>query len=359
MKTMINAKSFNGSPIKCKVELNVLKLSFSDRYSNEINPLSKQVCSQASFLLLDKLSKTFEDMQISDLSFVVVSKDLEQISLLRITPDADSLSFAIYEALLAFIATEIGYRNDMEETPLTYIEKNKAGFFSAFFEERKQEISNSSLIRAYELFRSRDYIEALNLTISVYAALDNAFDIQEADYLIFILKLKSQSINDEALNAEFQSKTEELKERPDLAKRYCFAYINYWEDKRDFSMPRKLIRRFTDQYPLSVLSPEERFTYHHLSGRAEYQRGDFLAALEQFSKAMSNLEPTNEESYAKILNSSVNCFTDNLFFEEAEALVNKAKEIRERSCFRKALKPLAALPASRQNPPNIKKLTIF
>ena len=113
-----------------------------------------------------------------------------------------------------------------------------------------------------------------------------------------------------------------------MIKKYYFAYIKFLEDIREEKKPRELLREFEKDYPISVLDDSELSMLYYLRGRAEYGRGEYLVALKNFSSALQKIDKKDIAEKAKIFNSAVNSFTDNLFFDQARWIANQAKEFR-------------------------------
>ena len=108
-----------------------------------------------------------------------------------------------------------------------------------------------------------------------------------------------------------------------------FIYLKYLEDIRDDKRPKKLIENIGKEFNIEQeFNRDEKAIFYYLRGRNFYARGEFLDALKDFKKSLEYC--SNEKLLASIYNSATNSFTDNLFFDEAFFMANKAFEIRKK-----------------------------
>lgn len=83
-------------------------------------------------------------------------------------------------------------------------------------------------------------------------------------------------------------------------------------------------------FPESVFSDEQKTCFEYLSGRADYSSGEYIGALISLDHAFSNCDVNDHETRSDILNTAASSFTDNLFFDQADALHSRALETRRR-----------------------------
>jgi tetratricopeptide (TPR) repeat protein len=126
----------------------------------------------------------------------------------------------------------------------------------------------------------------------------------------------------------FKEYAKELKEYPTQSLELYFDYIKYLEDIRDESKPLQLIQELSKLYPISQFPDDKKGIYYYLKGRNYYLRGEFLLALKSLAEAKRFTK--DKSRLADIYNSVANCFTDNLFFDEALQLATKALKIRKK-----------------------------
>jgi len=324
----VKAKAINGLPIEPKIDITIASLSFGSDLPQASNPVSTRVLSQTLTELVRILQKYYPKANLEKPRLYIVSKDLEMMNSLGILPDSASLSRELTVAVISFIAGEMGFSTAKGSDIEGFLKSSEAEFFRVFQGHLPREISNPSLIRVRELYKDKKYQEAFRLLATIAGQLTEDNDSREADFLAFSLRIKHGNRSPDQIEQEFRVALKKLGDRPDYVKKYYFEYIRYLEDARDFYIPFRLLNEFRDKYPLNLLDGSEKTSFHHLQGRAEYARGDYLQALENFCVAIDILDPADSESYARILNSSVNCFSDNLFFEEAVWIAEKAAELR-------------------------------
>jgi HD-GYP domain-containing protein (c-di-GMP phosphodiesterase class II) len=230
--------------------------------------------------------------------------------------------------ILEYVASELGYKKSDKTNVNDYLDKCAQKFIRRFGATDDIGELNPTIERALALFQEREYNKSLELLLAIDRTKLIDSDLQEVDFLMFSLRLKIDKVYSNTLNQLFINYLESTHERPYLAKRYYFEYIKFLEDIRDHKRPRLLIEQFENKYPVSILNNEEKTTLYYLKGRAEYARGEYLSSLEYLELAIQSLNPADLKMKANIFNTSVNTFTDNLFFEEAMYIAQKAQETR-------------------------------
>lgn len=322
------AKAPNGLSIDAKIDLTIVSLSFGTGQSQNPNPISPRAFSETSSILTELLSQYFPHAMLGKLQLEIISKDLENMQSLGIRPDADSLSKSLAIATLHYIAQKMAYEPSKDTDLKSYLQAHEADFLRIFCQSPQKPQTNSQLRRVRELFNDKKHQEAFRLLATIDGKITNDADRLEADFLAFALRIKSSGCNFEKIEAEFNEALTKVGEHPDYCTKYYFEYIRFLENSRDYYRPLILLQDFQKKYPLQLLDQTDKTTYYHLLGRAEYARGDYLLALQNFSLALQNLDPEDSENKAKIFNSSVNCFNDNLFFDEALWIARQASELR-------------------------------
>ncbi|MEA3315158.1 MAG: hypothetical protein U9Q30_04825 [Campylobacterota bacterium] len=274
MKYKISAKTFNGIEIKPEIELFV---TLGER--NTILPVG----------IYNKVLSNIQE----DISFNVVSRDLENLKYQNIKVDYNSLIEVITKMILELIP------------------------------DTQDRIKNPKLLRSIELYEDANIEQSKLLFDEIDNTTLKKFDLDEYFLLSFkLLKEKTKDDFNEARNL--------FKENPNKIKQIYFTYIKYLQNIRDEKEPKKLINEFEAKYPISILERDELSFYYYLKGRGEYARGEFLLALKNLSLAIENTDKEDEKQLATIYNSATNSFTDNLFFDEAQQLASKALELRDK-----------------------------
>lgn len=228
-----------------------------------------------------------------DIIFNVISRDLENLKSQNIEIDYKSLIEPISKMVLSLV-------NNNQDS-----------------------IKNQKLLRAIELYENKDINQSKLLFDEIdYTTLEK-FDLDE--YFLLSFKLLKDKTKD-----NFNEAKQLFRENPIKIKELYFIYIKYLQDIRDEKEPKKLIKEFEDIFPIDILENSELSIYYYLKGRSDYARGEFLGGLYNLSLAIKNTDKENEKQLAAIYNTATNSFTDNLFFEEAQQLANKALLLRKK-----------------------------
>jgi tetratricopeptide (TPR) repeat protein len=275
-KFNIKAKTFNDIEITPEVDIFIVTGSKKDDF------LSLNAYSTLK-------SKIEKDLKIDDFKFYLISKDVEELLENDVEINDEDLINKVYPELL-------------KES-----------------ENLQVGIKNEILKRAIELYENRDFADSKKLLNSIDKNSLSKFDLD--DYMLLEFKLLDNKREKFMPYKLFFLKT------PLKLKELYFDYIKYLEDKRDEKEPFKLLEEFEEKFSINEFNNEEKTLYFYLKGRNFYYRGEFLLALENLSKALQLTK--NEKMKANIFNTAVNSFTDNLFFDEAFELAQKALEIRE------------------------------
>jgi len=276
-KFKIRATTFNGTTVEPEIELfAVIGNKDSNLPLNIYNTIKEKI---------------IESLKIEDFNFYIISKDLENLQNSGIKIDTDSLIENIFPLVL----------NEMENSNF--------------------EIKNQKLIRAIQLFEEKNSKDAKELFDQIDAKELSKFEYDE--YILLKFKLEENKEN------LFRDYIRLFQNNPIKTKQIYFEYIKYLEDQRDERKPFKLMEEFEEKYPISELSKEELGIYYYLKGRSYYARGEFLLAIKYLKLAKDNVE-RDEKLLSAIYNTVTNAFTDNLFFNEALELANRAYDLREK-----------------------------
>ena len=328
MIVKVKAKTINGSNIETGIDITIAALSFGSEQPELHNPVSTGVLAETLSELKTILHRLFPKAKLEKARLHIISKDLESISSMGIVLDCASLSKGLTAAIISHIARELGFNSAVNNDMKTYLKAHQEDFLRLFQESQHTEQVNPDLVRVHELLKDKKYQESFRLLSSIDNKLISEKDRREADFLSFSLRLKSGIGDLSQVDLEFRAALEKLGDRPEYVKKYYFEYIRFLENSRDFQRPSKLLKEFQEKYPLNLLDEPEKVTFYHLRGRAEYARGDYLRALKQLTTALTHTDPEDRENRAKLFNSSVNCFGDNLFFDEAMWIAEQASELR-------------------------------
>lgn len=328
MIVKVKARTMNGSYIEPGVELTIASLSFGPSHQAVHNPISTRVQAETLKRTTEILVKYYPNANLDNPRLHIISKDLESMSSLGINPEHESLVAGLTAATLSYIARELGCKEKSSKAIKAYLKTHLNDFMQMFSAKSRPEQIHPDLVRVNELLKEKKYQESIRLLSTCDGDLTTDYDRREAGFLAFYLRLKTGHLDLSQVELDFRAALSKLGDRPDYVKKYYFEYIRFLENIRDFDRPRQLLREFMDRFPMNLLDDSDKVTYYHLLGRAEYARGDYLRALKDFSAALMHAAPEDREERAKILNSSVNCFGDNLFFEEALWMAEQASELR-------------------------------
>ena len=327
MKVKVKAKAFNGMTLTPSVAIHLDGMIAINSLLKHDGVIATSVYSDVQSKLLDIFSQLFASLEIKSVDFNIISKDLENLKRSLITPDSDCLAEKIYQIVINSLCTLFNIDKSLPlKERLNQLSMKDAEFRRVFINEDIIDIPiNKDLLRVSELYNNKKYPEATQLLSSISHDSLSSDEIDEISFLNFSLLLKNTKEKDDKL---FQENVAKYNENPKQAKLYYFEYIKFCENIRDTKKPRNLLKEFESKYPLSILSKEELSIYYYLKARAEYGRGEYLVALDYFSKSMDNIDKNDKKLLATVYNSAVNSFTDNLFFCEANLIANKALEIR-------------------------------
>lgn len=327
MKTTIRSTAFNGLSMQSEIELFVDSFCLNQEKSKELTLLSVKTISDAQRRICDFLQELYPSLEINNVGFTVISRDLEKMKALKITPDSSMLSEAVFSAVKEYIASELGF-SASDRNILSDLKSNVSKFRNRFFPTDEAQSLHPSILRVQTLFRDKKYPEAFTLVNSIDRNQLSESDKCETNFLLFALRLKMENSDSSVIDGLFNQMISDISAKPSVIKRYYFEYIRFLENVRDFHKPRALIRRFLEKYPMSILNPQEKTIMYYLKGRAEYARGEYILALDNLTSALVANDPNDQEMVAAVYNTSVNPFTDNLFFEEALWIAEKAKATR-------------------------------
>ncbi len=318
MKYTISAKTFNGIVIYPEVEIFIDGLIEINTESKRNNFITNRVFSEVENKVLELLSSSFDSIDINSISFSIISKDLENLINHRIVPNSEDLIKLITDLIFDSL------KKNLQLDDISNL-STKEDTFKAIYGFSIKSSKNLELLRVSQLYEDKKYPEAFQLLISING---NQLSIEEQKRLAllnFSLLLKNSNKRNDKL---FEKNVSKFAEEPSQVKLFYFEYIKFCENIRDTNAPRKLLKEFEDKYPISILSKDELAIYAYLKARGEYGRGEFLTALKYFDKSLKNVDKKDTKFLATIYNSSVNSFTDNLFFDEANLIANRALDIR-------------------------------
>jgi len=327
MKTTIRSTAFNGLSMQSEIELFVDSFCLNQEKSKEMTLLSVKTISDAQRRICDFLRELYPSLEINNVGFTVISRDLEKMKALKIIPDSALLCEAVISAVKEYIASELGF-SESDRNTLSDLKSNENKFRNRFFHTDEAQSMHPSILRVQTLFRDKKYPEAFTLLNSLDRNQLSESDHCETNFLLFALRLKMENSDSSVIDGLFNQMISDVSTKPSVLKRYYFEYIRFLENVRDFHKPRALISRFLEKYPMSMLNPQEKTIMFFLKGRAEYARGEYIIALDNLTSALIANDPNDQEMLAAIFNTSVNPFTDNLFFEEALWIAEKAKATR-------------------------------
>jgi hypothetical protein len=237
-------------------------------------------------------NKLKENLKLNDeIEFSLISKDLEELMQNDVKIDFRDSIDEIYKVILDELDNKI------------------------------INIQHESLKRVKELYDNRKIDDAIEIFKTIEIDTLSKFEFEEYKLLEFKLFDDKKKFFD-GYKALFERNHTKLKE-------LYFVYLKYLEDIRDDKRPKKLIENIEEEFSIEEeFNRDEKAIFYYLRGRNFYARGEFLDALRDFKKSLEYC--SNEKLLASIYNSATNSFTDNLFFDEAFFMANKAFEIRKK-----------------------------
>jgi len=272
-KIKIKAKTFNGLEIEPIIDIFI-------NYGQKDKNLPIWVYNS----LKEEVKNRFK---VKDFDFEIISKDLETL----------------------------------KENGMEIIWDNFIRNISPLMESVDKEVEDVALKRAYNFYKEDRIDKAEEVFNSINEKELSEFDKKEFKFISFLL--------DKEKNEEkFKEYVKIFKDNPVKLKGIYFNFIKFLQDKRDERLPKHFIREFEDKFALRDLSNKEKSIYFYLKGRGLYYRGEFIDAIRNLKKAKEYA--VDEELLSNIYNTTVNIFTDNLYFDEALNLANRALKIRKK-----------------------------
>ena len=184
-----------------------------------------------------------------------------------------------------------------------------------------KEIENAALKRAYYFYKEGKINEAKEIFDLINEKELSEFDKKEFKFITFLLDTEKNE-------KKFKEYVKFFKDNPVKLKEIYFNFIKTLQDKRDEKLPKRFIEEFENKFSLNYLNDKEKSIYFYLKGRGFYYRGEFIDAIRNLKEAKKYA--IDEELLSNVYNTTANIFTDNLYFEEALNLANKALEIRKK-----------------------------
>ena len=322
MKARIEATAFNGSRVLCNIDLFVEGLSFlHDESPDEL--LSENVRARVRKTVLELIGKALPDQKVNQLAYRLVSRGLEEMRANHLEPDPEQLTRQITKAILDNLLEHVGLDIDAQVDALR---ERREVFRSIYFGKEVAGV-RQKVRRLVDLHGERKYAEVAELLCELQR---EELTVAEKELMIPIsldMELRRANCQMNELENCFLQYLKLHEKHPTLSKKGYFHMIRAMEDCRDMQAPRRLLEEFETKYPLSLLMPDERSHYNYHKARTEYGRGEFIGALELLDKAQQDVsdEPALEAAIETV---AANILSDNLFFEPARKLVEKALHTR-------------------------------
>ena len=272
-KVKIKAKTFNGIEIEPSVEIFI-------NYGQKDKNLPIWVYNNIKEEIKDRF-------KVKDFDFEIISKDLDTL----------------------------------KENGIEILWENFIKNILPLMKDINKEIENSALKRAFDFYKEGKIKEANEIFNSIDKDKLSEFDKKEFIFLNFLL-------DEEKNEDKFKEYVKIFEDNPLKLKEIYFNFIKFLQDKRDEKLPKRFIEEFENRFSLKDLSNKEKSIYFYLKGRGLYYRGEFIDAIRNLKKAKEYA--TDEELLSNIYNTTANIFTDNLYFDEALTLANRALEIRKK-----------------------------
>jgi len=275
-KVRLKAYAFNGMEIYPEVEVSVSLGKDKDNYPINVYQTLKD--------------RVKEELKIEP-KFYIISKDIEKLQNNNIKLDYNDFIEKIYSILV-------------EE-----------------LQDYETEITNPLLQRALYLKNEKRDNDIKDILSQIDNTTLSKYELDEYNLLKFFVSEKKEE-EFEIYKSFFNHNILKLKE-------LYFLYIKKLEDDRNFKKSSKILTEFETIFPIDELTDSEKTYFYYLKGRNYYSIGEFLLALENLAKAKQYTGKDQQQILSDIYNTATNSFTDNLFFDEALELANRALKIRE------------------------------
>lgn len=334
----VKCKSYNGSNITLKLELNVSHVRLSDNSGQEVYR-SKELFGEINDLMINKLN-LFKNLWIS---CKIISPQLDTMLKQKLEVSYQSLAELVSLSIFSYLLEEDNMGSHTFEYPEydgkfnqfyhEYFSKtNLKIMINKLIDQDNVTIENRQINDIKTLIRQRDYTTAeKRMSLLDYKILspNDLFDYRQLNLLLSYKINHSQIVENKK---KFLTEKQNYKyDKVKLAIIYM-DYIKYLQDIREEKSPSALLKELSDFCQIDFLPADYQAYNYYLLGRYNYGRGFYLSALENFDKAYLIYKTINsrEEEISDVLNSCVNCFNDNFYFEIAEDLAMKALGIREK-----------------------------
>lgn len=336
MKKLIKTTFFNGisKNILLNIDIAYVRLTKS---SDLFILKSSQLFGEVNSLLKKNLSSIVSDIDNYNFDINVISPDYFSLKMLHSHFDIKELSDFIAIASLFYLLLEEGF---IKPRLLEDFDKNKS--FNNYFNYYKKKLNdilvskinqtklknNKDFAKIDSCFSKRKYIEARKIFDTINFS--SLLSFEKAVYKRHELKLnyyenKSKDKENKKLFIETLKKYDYNK---DILPYLYFDYIKYAEDNRNRDAT-EFIKKFENEFIITDVSEDIKAYYFYLKGRNSYYNGFYIEALDLLEKSYNIYHQLkNEDMLASVYNSTANCFSDNLFFEEALFIAEKALKIR-------------------------------
>lgn len=327
------------------------------------NVFSEAAVSLASSAVVSLLSTVLGGEDRYRLFFTADSLKLEELSACRGVPDpfhiAQLLSAAVIESMLSDIGA-----SGVEDEKTLLCEAHSEDELYAFLSRRFSVLLNEHSARLRESFLMRRLkephpvllrAEALEKggdpgqSLSLLATL-NPEQLEPSDFGRWcVLKLKAITRLDLSdtgyqVNLEYYNEMcQKNRHDSEVLRKLAFIWIRYLQKRRDFKSASKEMDFFEKKLPESGLLPNERAVFNYLRGQIEYHKGEYIGALELLNSAFLEMDSTDLEFRSDILNTAASSFTDNLFFEHAQIMLQESLRIRNELRLAKKMETLSAM----------------
>lgn len=273
-----------------------------------------------------------------NLAAEIFSPDLDQLKALKAKPATASLAGAVAVAIIEYLLKESGLQIALPDLKTGFAEYCGDNPETAKVREIiKAKINTSAketnryLAETLIYLKNHQSKEAENK----FKVIDNS-SLSDDEKILYqkakLLLNYSNKRTDLAANQEkFRSVAQRYSYNKTILPGIYLDFIKYAEDLREVKPPKQVLEEFENSFSVTNIGEEEKAYFFYLKGRQCYGRGLFIEALNYLNKAEQiYLSLGMEEELANVYNTATNSFTDNLYFEAAETLANKALNIRQK-----------------------------
>jgi hypothetical protein len=337
MKGNVKTTFFNGIKTETLVDVEISFLRINKK-ENKSDDFSLKLNEDVNALLKKHLDRDFPPIVEYEFRFRIISPQLEKLRQLSADIESEDLAEITAAEICAYILKE----NEI----FLPVDKVSGSFKDFYFIHVEKHDFGSLLRRKIENFDQNEnkYVKEMDFHLLKrnYTEANRVKDLIEpqklnsSDSLLYTrncLKLKYNTEKNSLIQNqnEFQSVSEKFGYNKEFSLQIHLDYLKYLEDVREVKTPKGIIEKIEKTFDLQKADDDQKAYFYYLKGRQSYGRGHFIEALNFLSTSFDLYKKLGmEEETGNVFNTTVNCYNDNFYFEEAEYLANNALQIRKK-----------------------------